>query len=151
MKRPIRIRNESDLYAPVKAFLAAQGYDVKGEVRRCDVVAVRGHEPPLIVELKRAFSLTLLLQGIDRLSLSDNVYLAIATRPRRPARIRRLCRRVGLGLLFVSRSRVEILAEPAPRGSPVLRSGPAELQLVTLKRVPIASVCFTSCNTLFTL
>ena len=44
---------ESDLYAPVKALLEGQGYVVKGEVRGCDVVAVRGREPPVIVELKR--------------------------------------------------------------------------------------------------
>ena len=48
---------ESDLYAPVKALLEGQGYVVKGEVRGCDVVAVRGGEPPVIVELKRAFGL----------------------------------------------------------------------------------------------
>ncbi len=48
---------ESDLYAPVKALLEGQGYVVKGEVRGCDVVAVRGEEPPVIVELKRVFGL----------------------------------------------------------------------------------------------
>ena len=48
---------ESDLYAPVKALLEGQGYVVKGEVRGCDVVAVRGGEPPVIVELKRVFGL----------------------------------------------------------------------------------------------
>src|SRR5882672_387356 len=68
---------ESDLYAPVKALLEGQGYSVKGEVRGCDVVAVRGKEPPVIVELKRAFGLGLVLQGVDRLALSDAVYLAI--------------------------------------------------------------------------
>ena len=33
---------ETDLYPPVKAFLEAQGYEVKGEVGDCDLVAVRG-------------------------------------------------------------------------------------------------------------
>ena len=28
---------ETDLYAPVKAFLEGQGYDVKAEVADCDV------------------------------------------------------------------------------------------------------------------
>ena len=32
---------EADLYLPVKLFLEGQGYDVKGEVRGCDVVALR--------------------------------------------------------------------------------------------------------------
>ena len=43
---------EDALYPPVKAFLEAQGYAVKGEVNGCDVVAVRDQEPPVIVELK---------------------------------------------------------------------------------------------------
>ncbi|MFK8016451.1 MAG: hypothetical protein AB8G17_13545, partial [Gammaproteobacteria bacterium] len=43
---------ETDLYAPVKTLLEQQGYTVKGEIGKCDVVAVRGEEPPVIVELK---------------------------------------------------------------------------------------------------
>jgi hypothetical protein len=76
---------ESDLYAPVKALLEGQGYVVKGEVRGCDVVAVRGDEPPVIVELKRVFGLSLVLQGVDRLALSDRVYLAVASGPKQMA------------------------------------------------------------------
>ena len=41
----------ADPYAPVKALLEGQGYVVKREVRGCDVLAVRGDEPPVIVEL----------------------------------------------------------------------------------------------------
>ena len=33
---------EHDLYPPVKAFLEAPGYAVKGEIDSCDVVAIRG-------------------------------------------------------------------------------------------------------------
>ena len=61
---------EAALYAPVKAFLQRQGYVVRGEVRGCDLVARRGNEEPVIVELKLRFTLSLLLQGIDRLALS---------------------------------------------------------------------------------
>ena len=94
---------------PVKAFLEGQGYDVKGEVRGCDVVGTRGGEPPVIVELKRRFNLAPLLQGVDRLSLTDRVYLRRA-RPhgrRDPGAsvyrrmCARLCRRLGLGLMTV--------------------------------------------------
>ena len=31
---------EVDLYEPIKRFLTSQGYDVKGEVDACDIVAV---------------------------------------------------------------------------------------------------------------
>ena len=59
---------EADLYPAVKAFFEGLGYDVKAEVRGCDVVAIRAAEPPVIVELKLAFSLGLVLQGVDRLT-----------------------------------------------------------------------------------
>ncbi len=113
---------EEDLYEPVKAFLEGQGYAVKAEVRGCDLVARRGEEPPVIVELKKSFNLTLLLQGVDRLVMSEQVYLAFAA-PARPAAWRRdrkpvlkLCRRLGLGLLMVhpDRALVEPLLDPLP-------------------------------------
>jgi len=105
---------ESDLYAPVKALLEGQGYVVKGEVRGCDVVAVRGAEPPVIVELKRAFGLGLVLQGIDRLAVSDRVYLAVGQWPKRMKNVRKLCRRLGLGLMVVAGARADIVLDPVP-------------------------------------
>ena len=50
---------ETELYPPVKAFLEARGYAVKGEVAACDLVAVRGDEAPVIAELKTSFTLGL--------------------------------------------------------------------------------------------
>lgn len=105
---------ETDLYAPVKALLEGQGYNVKGEVRGCDVVAVRGDEPPVIVELKRAFGLGLVLQGVERLGMTDSVYIAVGVWPKRMREVRKLCRRLGLGLMIVTGERVEILLDPAP-------------------------------------
>ena len=105
---------ESDLYAPVKALLEGQGYVVKGEVRGCDVVGVRGDEPPVVVELKRSFGLSLVLQGVDRLALSDRVYLAVGKWPKPMKGVRKLCRRLGLGLLVVEDERAEIVLDPAP-------------------------------------
>ena len=116
---------EEDLYPPVKAFLEGQGYSVKAEVRGCDLVAQRNGEPPVIVELKTGFTLALLLQGVDRLAMSDQVYLAFPA-PARAAAWRRdrrailkLCRRIGLGLLMVhcqagDQSLVEPLLDPLP-------------------------------------
>ena len=116
---------EAALYTPVKRFLERQGYEVKGEIRGCDLVALRGDEPPVIVELKLRFNLPLVLQGVDRLALTERVYLAVP-RPERLARggplaperpeIRKLCRRLGLGLMLVglARNTVQILEEPIP-------------------------------------
>ena len=112
---------ETSLYPAVKTFLEAQGFTVKGEIRGCDVVAVRGDEPPMLVicELKMGLSLELLLQGIDRMGTADDVWLAVAATRKgrdRDSRAHRLCRMLGFGLLAVNaaRTRVEILVEPAP-------------------------------------
>jgi len=105
---------ESDLYAPVKALLEGQGYVVKGEVRGCDVVAVRGDGPPVIVELKRAFGLGLVLQGVDRLALTDLVYLAVGQWPKKMKSVRKLCRRLGLGFIVVGGNKADVVLDPVP-------------------------------------
>jgi hypothetical protein len=105
---------EVTLYGPVKALLEAQGYEVKGEIGGCDIVAVRGDEPPVIVELKRAFGLGLVLQGIDRLEVTDAVYVAVGSPPRRLGDARRLCRRLGLGLIVVGQDGAEAIVDPVP-------------------------------------
>jgi hypothetical protein len=113
---------EAALYPPVKAFLEQQGYVVRGEVRGCDLVACRGDEAPVIVELKLRFTLSLLLQGVDRLALSPLVYLAVPrptarTRGTRPDAkpVRKLCRRLGLGLILIGgRGAVEVIEDPVP-------------------------------------
>lgn len=113
---------ETDLYPPVKAVLESQGYTVKGEIGDCDLVAIRGTEPPIIVELKRSFGLSLIMQGIARQSITDAVYLAVPTPNGRQARRRTndmtaLCRRLGLGLMFVrtgTAAAVDIRLDPSP-------------------------------------
>jgi hypothetical protein len=68
---------ETDLYAPVKAWLEAQGFEVKSEVGAVDVMARRPEEDPVIVELKTGFTLKLLQQAVARQSVSDWVYVAV--------------------------------------------------------------------------
>ena len=105
-----------------------------------------------MVELKLAFTLGFVLQGVDRLAVTDLVYLAVpgGTAPARgrgraafsaahPG-VRRLCRRLGLGLLAVHPSgagppgaRVEVVCDPAPpagrRGLPRKNKARAALLL----------------------
>ncbi len=115
------VMKESDLYPPVKAWLEGQGYTVKGEIGAADVVAYGAKQEPVIVELKKGFSLSLYHQGITRLSVTDQVYLCVS-RPKGKTAKRmlkdntRMARRLGLGLLTV-RERdgfVDVLAKPGP-------------------------------------
>jgi len=124
---------ETSLYLPVKRFLEGLGFAVKGEIGGCDVVALRGDDPPLVVigELKQSFNLELVLQGVDRAAASDEVWLAARLSARGKGRegdprFRNLCRRLGFGLLAVSgNGEVHILVSPAapgPRKNPRRRS-----------------------------
>ncbi|WP_158968981.1 DUF2161 domain-containing phosphodiesterase [Chachezhania sediminis] len=111
---------ETDLYAPVKALLERQGYVVKGEVGAADIVACRGAEDPVIVELKRGFALALYLQAMERLKVTDHVYIAVPKPAGRTARRALkdntgLCRRLGLGLITVlPDGRTEVQCDPGP-------------------------------------
>lgn len=112
---------ETDLYEPVRQFLLEAGYEVKGEVGPADVMAVRGDEPPLVVELKTSFSLSLVHQAIERQAITDSVYVAVPAVSGRGAgktllRHRRLCRRLGLGLLTVRLrdGHLTVHCDPAP-------------------------------------
>src|SRR5690349_13872457 len=113
---------ETALYRPVKRYLEGLGFQVKGEICGCDLVALRGDEPPIVVigELKLSFNLELLLQGIDRTAACDEIWLAVRSSARgkareRDPRVRKLCRLLGFGLLGVSTTgRVEPLVEPGP-------------------------------------
>lgn len=112
---------ETELYAPVKAFLEGQGYTVKAEIGAADVVACRDGDEPVIVELKTSFSLGLVHQAVARQAITDVVYIAA---PRNTGRrfqtalkqMKTLCRRLGLGLITVRMkdALVEVHCDPAP-------------------------------------
>ena len=140
-QRPKPATRETSLYLPVKRFLEARGFAVKGEICGCDLVAVpvvangagagdeadsQGDDPPLVVigELKQSFTLELLLQGVDRMAAGDEIWLAVGLSGKggrrnrgreRDPRVRKLCRLLGFGLLGVSsRGQVEVIVEPGP-------------------------------------
>ena len=96
---------ESDLYGPVRDYLEQLGYEVKGEVKDCDIAALRDGEL-IVVELKRGFTLELIYQAMDRQRVADGVYVAVPL-PKRGymsphiPEMKSLCRRLELGLIFV--------------------------------------------------
>ncbi|NLP15293.1 MAG: hypothetical protein GX383_12630 [Clostridium sp.] len=113
---------EEDLYAPVKDHLIQLGYDVKGEVKNCDVSALKG-ETLLVVEMKKTLNLDVILQATLRQRVADIVYIAVPKKSRilftkRWKNICHLLRRLEIGLLLVSFrgdvSMVEEAIEPKP-------------------------------------
>ena len=125
------VREEAELYGPVKAYYESQGYIVKGEVLHCDLVAIRPDESEtLIVELKKTFTLALLLQGVQRLRIAGKVVLAVERNRSKKGAVNQrfgelaeLCRMLGMGLLTVTFYKtkapvLELLCEP---GDPPLR------------------------------
>lgn len=96
---------ESDMFAPLRDHMAAQGFAVNAEVEGCDLVATQG-DRVVVVEMKKAFGLPLIYQALDRLALTEWVYMAIP-RPARTggAAYRRtadLVKRLKLGLMTVA-------------------------------------------------
>ena len=111
---------EVDLYKPIQKYFSHDGYEVYGEVKDCDIVAVKEDEL-VIIELKLTLSVDLLIQAAKRQKLTDQVYIAI---PKPKVRMRskqwadkcHLIKRLELGLIIVSfsgnRSKAEILIHP---------------------------------------
>lgn len=125
---------EKSLYLPVKAYLEAAGYTVKGEIGGCDIVGLSDGDPSVVVvcELKLSFNLELVLQAVDRAAACDEVWIAarISKKGRgREAdkRYRDLCRRLGFGMLGISdNGDVSVIVSsvtPMPRTNPKRRSG----------------------------
>ena len=124
---------ETSLYLPVKRFLENLGFAVKGEIGGCDLVGLKGEDPPVVVicELKLSFNLELLMQAVDRAGACDEIWLAAKLSARgkgreNDARYRNLCRRLGFGMLAVTNTGdVEVIVKPpttAPRRNPKKRS-----------------------------
>ncbi|MGB5445669.1 MAG: DUF2161 family putative PD-(D/E)XK-type phosphodiesterase [Psychromonas sp.] len=110
---------ENDLYLPIKHFLNNLGYEVKGEIKNCDIVAKKD-DALIIIELKLTLNITLLLQAVDRFSLADTVYIAIPKQAtifkKQSKQVKKLIARLGLGLIVVDIQKdlhyVEIINDP---------------------------------------
>jgi hypothetical protein len=110
---------ESDLYIPIKNYLQTLGFEVKGEIKDCDVVAQKGDQL-IIIELKLNLNITLLLQAVDRFSLADIVYIAIPKQcslyKKQGKQVIKLIKRLGIGLMIVDIQKVaqyvEVVFDP---------------------------------------
>ena len=111
---------ETELSPPLKTWLEGQGYQVHSEVKNCDLVARKDNEM-LIIETKLRMSFQLLLQAVKRQEVCDSVYMAVPlTRarsyPDNFSSVKRLLRRLGLGLIFIrflkTKTRIEVILHP---------------------------------------
>ncbi|NQD68141.1 hypothetical protein HP456_19730 [Bacillus haikouensis] len=109
---------EADLYHPIQKHFTKLGYKVNGEVKDCDLTAVKGEEL-IIVELKLSLTIDLLIQAAKRQRLTELVYIAIPkpkrTRSRRWNDICHLVKRLEVGLITVAlttRPKVEFVTHP---------------------------------------
>ena len=110
---------ETDLYQPIKNHLVQLGFEVKGEIKDCDIVA-RKDDLVIVIELKLSLNITLLLQAIDRFTLADIVYIAIPKQctlyKKQSKQIKKLIKRLGIGLIIVdiqpTEQYVEIVFDP---------------------------------------
>ena len=112
---------ETDSDKPVCDYLTGNGYTVHSEVKNCDIIARKGDEL-VVVEMKKSFNATLLIQAVERQQFADSVYVAIA-KPVKWGEARNfkgmchLLKRLGLGLIIVeflkTKTRVEVVFDPA--------------------------------------
>ncbi len=97
---------ERDLYVPVCAWLRERGWEPKGEVSHCDILALN-EDKMLAVELKLSLNLEVILQAVDRQRFTHMVYIAVVkngrmTFAKRWKNLLHLLRRLELGLLVVN-------------------------------------------------
>ena len=92
------------MYGPIKKLLESVGFTVKGEVKGCDIAAMRGDELWL-VEMKLSMTITLLYQAMSRQSISPCVFAAIP-RPKKFDKkfmnAQRILKKLELGLIIVA-------------------------------------------------
>lgn len=114
---------ETDLYRPLQVYLSAQGYTVRGEVKHCDVAAVKG-EDLIVIEMKLTLNLGVVAQAVRRQQMTDSVYVAVPRPPnyarwmRQMRGVFRVLKRLELGLMLVAlrpnRPPVEVVFHPLP-------------------------------------
>jgi len=96
---------ESDMYAPIRDLLISQGFTVRGEVKGCDISAVRD-DALWIVEMKLSANITLIYQAMARQDATGWVFIAIP-RPRNTRdgsflKLKKLVKKLQLGLITVT-------------------------------------------------
>jgi hypothetical protein len=92
------------MYEPIKKFFVSMGYEVRAEVKNCDITLVKDGELT-VIEMKKAFNMTLLFQCMERQAITSQVYAAIPNLRRMKngnlAKTKKVCKSLGIGLITV--------------------------------------------------
>jgi len=120
------ILSETQLYEPVRRYWSEAGYEVRGEVSGCDVLARLGEEM-VAIELKTSLNLEVILQATQRQKLCSQAWIAVPRnnrilRTRRWQQLMHLLRRLELGLLLVDLNHQPPRVEAAQIALPFDRS-----------------------------
>lgn len=117
---------ETDMSAPLQAYLEAQGFKVNCEVGHCDMTALKGDDL-IIIELKLRMSLRFLYQVLQRKQITDSVYLCLPVQgstayPPEFRNLKSLLKRMEMGLILIrflkTKTRVEMIQHPDQWESP---------------------------------
>ena len=96
---------ETDLYNPIKKLLSDQGFTVRGEVKGCDIAAVKD-DILWIIEMKLSISLKLIFQAMERQGATDWVFVAVprpkSNRDSSFMQLQRLLKKLQIGLITVA-------------------------------------------------
>ncbi len=110
---------EKEMYQYVKDFFVSRGFDVKGEILSCDVVAIKDGVM-VAAEMKITMGIKLLSQAAQRQKSFDLVYIAVP-KPTYKQRAKKayketlhLIRRLELGLLYVDTNGEGVCTEEFP-------------------------------------
>jgi len=96
---------EADMYPPIRQLLQEQGFTVRGEVKGCDIAAVKD-DALWLIEMKLTANLKLLFQAVEKQTSTDWVFVAIprprSARDKHYTQFSRLLKRLNIGLITVA-------------------------------------------------
>lgn len=111
------MKAEKELYMPTRLYFEKQGFSVDGEIKNCDLVAVK-NDIIVVAELKKTFNISLVYQLMERKNITPYVYTVIfrpkSFKEKKTKQMLKLVKLLGVGLLVVSDSSgiIEEIATP---------------------------------------
>ena len=99
------MKAEKELFLPTRLYFEKQGFSVDGEVKNCDLVAIK-NDIVVVAELKKTFNISLVYQLMERKNSTPYVYAVIFRpknfREKKTKQMLKLIKLLGVGLLVVS-------------------------------------------------